>query len=194
MRLSSLPNAFVEIRFPRLWMPMAIYLPLGAALTAGSLYFQPRPLSRVLLFFAVGFFSWSLIEYFLHRFMFHHSGGKSWRSVTAAFHISHHEAVLDHGADLVITRPAGSLPFAIVFYFIFALLSQSFSIAALVMTGAFLGYLGYECVHYTVHHFQPKSRLGAYLRRYHLQHHLRFPNRRFGVTSPLWDWVFGTYR
>jgi sterol desaturase/sphingolipid hydroxylase (fatty acid hydroxylase superfamily) len=191
--LNSVFSAFAEIRFPRLWMPAALYIPLGLLLSGLSFYFHPRSVKEIPALFVIGLFSWTLIEYFLHRFIFHGIKTEPWKSLTAVFHLSHHEAVAAHGPDLVITRPAGSLPFAILFYFLFALLSLSFSAAALIETGVFAGYLFYECVHYSVHHFQPKSRLGQLLRNYHLQHHLVCPDRRFGVTSPLWDRVFGTY-
>lgn len=185
--------AFLEFPFPRLWMPMALYIPLGFLISAISLYTHPRPFAETLLLFGVGLFSWSLIEYFLHRFVFHWNiDTEPWRSLISGFHLSHHDAVIAHEPDFVITRPAGSLPFAILFYFLFALITLSFSAAALIEAGVFVGYLFYEFVHYTVHHSQPKNRIGQFLRNYHLQHHLVRPDRRFGVTSPLWDWAFRT--
>jgi len=30
------------------------------------------------------------------------------------------------------------------------------------------------------------------VRRHHMLHHAKTPDRRFGVSSPLWDLVFGT--
>ena len=184
---------FLEIRFPRLWMPFALYLPLAAILITVSLSVHPRPAWETLSLLAIGLFSWTLIEYFLHRFVFHELTLKSpWNQLSSAFHLSHHEAVVTGEPDIVITRPAGSLPFALLFFFLFSLLCWSFSEAALVESGIFFGYLGYEAAHYGAHHFQPRHRLTRYLKNYHLQHHLRFPNRHFGVTSPLWDRVFGT--
>lgn len=32
----------------------------------------------------------------------------------------------------------------------------------------------------------------ATLKKYHLEHHFADYNNGFGVTSPFWDWVFGT--
>ena len=190
--LKSTLIRLAELPFPKLWMPAALYIPLGLLLSALSLHSHPRSLREVCILLTVGLFSWTFIEYFLHRFIFHGVEREPWRSLSSAFHLSHHEAVMNHEPDNVITRPAGSLPFALIFYFIFALVMWSFSVAALIETGVFAGYLFYECVHYGVHHFQPKSRLGKFFRNYHLQHHLVRPDRRFGVTSPLWDWAFRT--
>jgi sterol desaturase/sphingolipid hydroxylase (fatty acid hydroxylase superfamily) len=30
------------------------------------------------------------------------------------------------------------------------------------------------------------------VRQQHMHHHFKTPNKRFGVSSPLWDYVFGT--
>lgn len=53
-----------------------------------------------------------------------------------------------------------------------------------------VGYLCYDYTHYAVHHFDLQSSVGRYLKRHHMQRHFRDPNRNFGVSSPLWDWVF----
>jgi sterol desaturase/sphingolipid hydroxylase (fatty acid hydroxylase superfamily) len=56
------------------------------------------------------------------------------------------------------------------------------------------GYLAYDMLHYAIHRGVMKSRIGAYLRKHHLQHHYAVPERNFGVSSPLWDFVFRTTR
>lgn len=40
--------------------------------------------------------------------------------------------------------------------------------------------------------FWRTSRLGRFLRSYHLQHHHSTPERRFGVSTPFWDHGFRT--
>jgi len=47
-------------------------------------------------------------------------------------------------------------------------------------------------LHYATHHFRMKSPLMAALTRHHLKHHFASDKTNFGVSSPLWDWVFGT--
>ena len=64
--------------------------------------------------------------------------------------------------------------------------------AALVMTGLWSGFLYYEWVHYKVHLSASTWGFLGRQRRQHFMHHFAEPNRRFGVTSPLWDFVFGT--
>ncbi|MCA9606168.1 MAG: sterol desaturase family protein, partial [Myxococcales bacterium] len=62
-----------------------------------------------------------------------------------------------------------------------------------VFGGTALGYIAYDWLHYYTHHFNPKGGPGKWLKRYHMLHHFDSPHHRFGITSPLWDLVFGTY-
>jgi sterol desaturase/sphingolipid hydroxylase (fatty acid hydroxylase superfamily) len=54
------------------------------------------------------------------------------------------------------------------------------------------GYLLYDMTHYAAHHLPMRSGYLKFLKRYHIMHHYRTPNARFGVSSPLWDYVFRT--
>jgi sterol desaturase/sphingolipid hydroxylase (fatty acid hydroxylase superfamily) len=62
-----------------------------------------------------------------------------------------------------------------------------------VLGGMLLGYAAYEWVHYSTHYRVARTRYGRYVRAWHLAHHHKSPRARFGVTSPFWDFVFGTY-
>jgi hypothetical protein len=63
--------------------------------------------------------------------------------------------------------------------------------AAAMLCGLLIGYLGYEFVHLCAH---GRGTPGAirFIQRYHLRHHFDRMDRGFGVTTPLWDWLFGT--
>ena len=61
------------------------------------------------------------------------------------------------------------------------------------MAGMVGGYVWYDLTHYYLHHAAPKTAFGKWLRRYHLVHHFQTPEVRYGITTPLWDHVFGTY-
>jgi sterol desaturase/sphingolipid hydroxylase (fatty acid hydroxylase superfamily) len=63
-----------------------------------------------------------------------------------------------------------------------------------VFGGVMHGYLTYDMLHFAIHRGTMTSRMGAYLRKHHLQHHYAVPERNFGVSSPLWDFVFRTTR
>ena len=50
----------------------------------------------------------------------------------------------------------------------------------------------YDGTHYAIHHFRMSSRWGRWIKRHHMIHHHTGAHARWGVSSPLWDWVFGT--
>jgi sterol desaturase/sphingolipid hydroxylase (fatty acid hydroxylase superfamily) len=37
-----------------------------------------------------------------------------------------------------------------------------------------------------------EGRIGRFLKRYHLKHHYNDEHTAYGVSTPLWDYVFGT--
>lgn len=62
-----------------------------------------------------------------------------------------------------------------------------------VVFGSFMiGYLAYDYIHYATHHFAMTSKVGRFLRSYHLKHHFSHEHSRYGVSSPLWDYIMGT--
>lgn len=178
-------------RFSHPWMPTLFYVPLALVLIMFSLSYQPRNAGLVFLFFILGLFFWTLLEYFLHRFVFHWTQVKEpWRSLASGLHMAHHRSTDEK--DLIIAPPFVSLVFGALVYLLFAALFQSWSLAALLESGLLVGYVFYEWVHYGTHRFRPKSRAGKFLQQNHLRHHFKKPNGVFGVTSPLWDYIFKT--
>jgi dihydroceramide fatty acyl 2-hydroxylase len=59
--------------------------------------------------------------------------------------------------------------------------------------GLVAGYVWYDLTHYYLHHAVPTSETGKWMRKYHLVHHFKTPQVRYGITTPLWDLIFGTY-
>jgi len=177
--------------FSHPWMPMAFYLPLGFGLGLFSHYIQPRPLNSILLWVLSGVLLWTLLEYFLHRFAFHSLTLKEpWRGLVAEAHLEHHRTA--HTGEGILVRPFFGFSLAVLIYFLLAALTWGFSLPSLLLPGIFLGYLAYEWVHFGAHRFAWNSGLGKFMKSYHLHHHFKDPSRAFGVTSPFWDWVFGT--
>jgi len=79
-----------------------------------------------------------------------------------------------------------------VLYGLIYMVSRNLVSAAALLTGIWSGFLYYEAVHYRVHFSLSPSGLIARQRRSHFYHHFTNNKRCFGVTSPLWDYVFGT--
>jgi sterol desaturase/sphingolipid hydroxylase (fatty acid hydroxylase superfamily) len=134
-----------------------------------------------------------LIEYALHRFVFHYRARSLLgKKLLYTAHLSHHEnprATSRLFSGLVI-----SLPIATAYLLLAWLATGSVRAAAYLFTGLVAGYCCYEWLHFQAHHRRPRLRLFRYLRRYHLLHHHQTPEQRFGVTSPLFDVLLGTFR
>jgi sterol desaturase/sphingolipid hydroxylase (fatty acid hydroxylase superfamily) len=140
--------------------------------------------------FVVGWLAWTLAEYVLHRFVFHWCGPQPWlRRFHFIFHGVHHDFPND---DKRLVMPLGvSIPVFLVF---FLPCSALFGVphTAAAMAGFGVGYLAYDGVHYFTHHMKARSRVGRYLKRFHMVHHFTGHDAKWGVSSPLWDVVFGT--
>jgi sterol desaturase/sphingolipid hydroxylase (fatty acid hydroxylase superfamily) len=90
---------------------------------------------------------------------------------------------------------AVSVPLALVFYGLSRLIAGLLGHlvwGASFFAGLVTGYVCYDMLHYAMHHFRLTSPVLAFLRRHHMQHHAVSWDKRFGVSSPLWDHVFGT--
>ena len=175
-------------QFTPFYFYTAVALGLGAAAAGGGLSG-----GRITLLLAAGLLSWGLVEYSLHRFIFHHDARSEFgREFVYAAHLSHHE---DPGAaDRLFTSLRMSAPIAAVYWLLAWGATGSWRAASYLFIGLAAGYFCYEWLHFQSHHGRPRSRLFRYLRRYHLLHHHQTPGLRFGVTSPLFDLAFGTFR
>ncbi|KAF2604386.1 hypothetical protein F2Q70_00025099 [Brassica cretica] len=66
------------------------------------------------------------------------------------------------------------------------------SVTPALFGGGMLGYVMYDITHYYLHHAHPTRAVTKNLKKYHLSHHFRIQDKGFGITSSLWDIVFGT--
>ncbi len=139
--------------------------------------------------YVVGLLLWSLIEYVMHRVSFHHAPTSRLQVALAYLLHGVHHAYPDDSRRWVMPLTV-TLPIALLLVVLFDLVLGAFS--APVFAGFIHGYLTYDLVHYFIHSGQMPTRLGRYLRQYHLTHHYAAPDRHFGVSSPLWDVVFRT--
>ncbi len=137
-----------------------------------------------------GVLVWTFAEYCLHRWVFHYIGPRPWqRRMNFILHGVHHDFPQDAGR---LVMPLGaSIPLAAFFYLLFRLAAGPVY-AHPFFVGFGLGYLAYDGTHFAVHHFRMSTRIGRWLKRYHMIHHHTGVDARYGVSSPLWDYVFRT--
>ena len=138
----------------------------------------------------LGVVIWSLTEYLIHRYAFHFVP-RSRFGVAVAYlsHGVHHAYPRDPHRlvlPLVVSLPiTGAL-------FTGAVFAGAWAIPWLA--GFTVGYLVYDLIHYRIHTYDARSGVFKWLRLYHFQHHFAVPDRQFGVSTPVWDYVFRTGR
>jgi sterol desaturase/sphingolipid hydroxylase (fatty acid hydroxylase superfamily) len=138
----------------------------------------------------LGVLAWTFTEYTLHRWLFHYSGPRPWQKrMYFVLHGVHHDFPQD--TDRLVMPLGASIPLGAMFYVLFRLLTGPIVVDPLFV-GFALGYLAYDGTHYAVHHFRMSWGWGRWIKRYHMIHHHTGVDARYGVSSPIWDWVFGT--
>lgn len=136
-------------------------------------------------FFLLGIVFWTLLEYVLHRFVFHR-----FRGILGSFHHEHHRA--PRNLQYLFVRLPFSIGSSMLLIAVIWGLTGNIVQTLQGMSGIWAGYLYYESVHYRVH-FSPAD--GGWIgrqRRAHFRHHFHNSRKWFGVTTPLWDYVFRT--
>ncbi len=173
-----------------IWVPVAVGFMLLEIFARRGLGWIYMPAA-----FLVGLFLWTFAEYTLHRFLFHYQA-KSERAqkIFYLFHGIHHHQ--PQCKTRLVMPPVVSIPLALVMYgimySIFVLLLGLTHWLWPVMSGFIVGYLCYDLIHYATHHFAMRNGIWKALKRYHMQHHYKTPDARYGVSSPLWDVIFST--
>lgn len=138
--------------------------------------------------FITGFFSWSIAEYLMHRFLYHKIKDATYNSgIHYLFHGIHHEYPSDNTRLVLPIIP--SVIISVFFFGLFYLVIGKY--AFVFGPGFMIGYCAYMTVHYSVHKIPPPKRFNFWW-TFHNIHHFQQHDRAFGVTSPLWDIVFGT--
>ncbi|KAK4187714.1 ceramide very long chain fatty acid hydroxylase SCS7 [Podospora australis] len=173
---------------PLVWLPAVAYGVITArkGLDGGW--------SEMAGYFGFGLFCWTLIEYMLHRFLFHLEKllPDNNMALTAHFllHGIHHYLPMDRLR--LVMPPSLFIPLATpVWKLTHLFFSHNWHAGTAVFCGILFGYVCYDMTHYFLHH----RKVPFFFQRsktYHLQHHYMDHENGFGVTSRFWDVVFGS--
>lgn len=171
------PQLILGIDLPLVALFLAIYLVQG------------NPVWKSLVYLLSGFFAWTLAEYLLHRYVFHWVTDNRWVQRFHYFaHGFHHNHPRDR--DHLFMPPPVNLALITLFWGLFYLVLDVHVYAFL--PGFLLGYLTYTLLHYAMHTVPNPPKFLRPLWRHHHLHHSKFTDRAYGVSSTLWDRVFGT--
>ena len=171
-------------------VPLIVYLPV---ITFFLYVAGTNPLlgtGSIIGLFVAGIATWTLTEYLLHRYVFHYEPTTTWgKRLHFLMHGIHHDYPND--SLRLVMPPVISLPLAALFYFLFLVLLGGNFLPSF-FAGFLFGYLCYDMVHYATHHFTMKGRIGLFLKHHHMRHHYQTDDLNYGVSSPVWDFVFNT--
>jgi len=171
--------------------PLVLYLPVVGAMLYVSVWQRQLSLVAVVALFLLGILLWTLLEYLIHRYIFHYKPKtRVGKHLHYIIHGVHHDYPSD--ARRLVMPPSISVPLAFFFYGLFLLIIARLTPA--VFAGLVFGYVCYDMLHYATHHFPMKHGIWLWLKQYHLRHHYKDDHAGYGISSPLWDYVFRTTR
>ncbi len=172
------------------WSIPLVWIPIAAGLAVVSVVHFQMGAAALLAHAAAGLLVWTLTEYLFHRFAFHYRpSSRLGRRFHFILHGVHHLDPWDR-TRLVFPPVAGIA----IMGAMFALYTLALPVATVTAgyVGLLLGYVTYDMTHYYTHHGRPKGRWGRFVKAWHLAHHHKAWNAMYGVSSPLWDFVFRT--
>jgi sterol desaturase/sphingolipid hydroxylase (fatty acid hydroxylase superfamily) len=171
-----------------------MYLPIVGLMLYFSTYKLVFTVLQTSLIFLAGILFWSLFEYTIHRFVFHFfAKSERAKKIVYLIHGNHHEYPRDKERLFMPAVP--SLLISSTIFFLMYGFAYLFNITSGVFAffpGFLIGYLVYGSMHYAIHAWNPPFRWMKPLWRNHHLHHYKNVELGFGVSSTLWDHIFGT--
>ncbi len=166
-----------------------MYLPLIAYMLYRSYEKFGYQLIYIIFIFLGGMLFWTLFEYLMHRFAFHFiADSEKAKRFIYVLHGNHHEYPRDK--ERLFMPPVPSLIFSsAIFLLLYSVLETH---VFMFFPGFLLGYLIYGTMHFAIHAWNPPYKWMKPLWRNHHLHHYKNEHRGFGVSTTLWDRIFGT--
>jgi sterol desaturase/sphingolipid hydroxylase (fatty acid hydroxylase superfamily) len=172
-------------------VPLTIFFVYSVTLLYWSITHTTLSAELTTLMFILGALLFTLMEYLVHRYIFHMGTYTKWREkLQYTIHGVHHEFPKDK--ERLAMPPLVSVTISTLLLLFFRLILGDLTFAFL--PGFLVGYAYYLSIHYIVHVYQPPKNFLKHLWINHAVHHYKHGEYVFGVSSPLWDYVFGTMR
>jgi sterol desaturase/sphingolipid hydroxylase (fatty acid hydroxylase superfamily) len=167
--------------------PVVVFVPIIAWRAVAA--FTSTTMLQTAVVMLAGIVLWTLVEYTIHRFVFHIEPKTEWgKRIHFMVHGVHHDYPRD--STRLVMPLLVSVPLAALFYVAFQLMVTPFHDA--LFSGFLTGYVAYDVIHYATHHWPMKGPVGRFLKEYHMKHHYVDDHTAYGVSSPLWDVLLGT--
>ena len=172
-------------------VPLTIFTVFSAALLVWSVTHTTLSAGTTIGLFLLGVIAFTWVEYMVHRHVFHMKTYSALREkLQYTMHGVHHEFPKDK--DRLAMPPLLSVTIATILLLLFRVAMGDLVFAFL--PGFLVGYAAYLSVHYMVHAFAPPKNFFRVLWLNHGSHHYKNGELIYGVSSPLWDYIYGTMR
>lgn len=166
-----------------------MYIPIISWLLYYSFTGLEYPWWRIAVVFAAGLFFWTFFEYLMHRYIFHMiADSERAQKFIYIMHGNHHHFPRDK--ERLFMPPVPSLIIAGILFSLFYLVMGTN--VFMFFPGFIFGYLLYGSMHYAIHAWNPPFKWMKSLWRNHHLHHYKDEHKGYGVSTTLWDRVFGT--
>lgn len=173
------------------WVVPLVWIPANFFVI--SIALQGLPVYAFLPLYVFGLCLWTLVEYLLHRFLFHLDDHLPQYQTAYLLHFLmhgvHHFLPMDRMR--LVMPPAMFLVLTTPLYFLCHAVFRHYYASQAIFAGAHMGYVFYDCTHYFIHHKQLPDFMKE-TKKNHIDHHYKDYEMGFGVTSKFWDRVFGT--
>lgn len=170
--------------------PFVFWIPIGAGLLGWGLYTGLTAWTLTLAFFPLGWLTWQLMEYFIHKKVFHWLGiGPISRRFHDIVHGFHHKYP-DDDSRLVMPLPVSIFLAGVIGGGLY--LAGRPAVTLPFWTGLLSGYLWYDFTHWSTHFRKPLTQWGRELRSHHMAHHFADPEANFGISHRWIDSLLGT--
>ncbi len=169
--------------------PVILYYTIGFGCLGYSISLTEIQLLSNWWLFPIGMLSFTLLEYVIHRFVFHFKTTTHFEEkIQYYMHGVHHEFPRDK--DRLVMPPVLSIVISFLFWGVFQV---AFGAKGWILFGGFIsGYSSYLLIHYALHAMRPPANFLKYLWKHHSLHHYSEKGAAYAVSLPVWDYVFGT--
>ncbi len=170
-------------------VPLTVFFIYASALLYWSITHTALSAEVTIVMFIFGFFSFTWVEYMTHRYLFHMATPTERRvKLQYTLHGVHHEFPKDK--ERLAMPPIVSIAVSTLLLLLFRLILGDLVFSFL--PGFLVGYAFYLSVHYMIHAYAPPKNFLKVWWVNHSVHHYKDGKTVFGVSSPLWDYIYGT--
>jgi sterol desaturase/sphingolipid hydroxylase (fatty acid hydroxylase superfamily) len=169
---------------------------MGVLFLVGIIYSIGFHLSWLtVLIFIIGLIFFMFSEYVTHRFFFHIKAPKNklLLKFMKRIHYDHHTYPDD--LKLLFLPIWYSIPNLGSLCIIYFLISKDLIQTIAFGSGLVFMLLVYEWKHYVAHRpIKPITKVGRQIKKLHILHHFKNENFWYGVSTPIFDGIFGTLK